>query len=235
MTEWKAKRFWKDVSVREADGGFDVALDTRPVRTPAKVPLVLPTRAMADAVAAEWAAQQDGIDPTTMPATRAANAAIDKVAPQFDEVAAMLSAYGDSDLLCYRADEPQELVARQAEGWDPLLDWADDTYGARLVPRAGVMHVPQDGDALARLDAQVRRLSPFQVAGFHDLVSLSGSLILALAATRDHRPAEALWALSRIDEEWQAEQWGHDEEAEDAARIKRNSFLEAKRFYDLAT
>jgi chaperone required for assembly of F1-ATPase len=233
MSEWKAKRFWKEVAVTEAGAGYAVLLDTRPVRTPAKAPLHLPTRAMAEAVAAEWDAQEKEIDPLSMPATRAANAAIDKVAVQFDEVADMLSAYGDSDLLCYRAEAPEELVDRQAAGWDPLLDWAADAFGARLEPRSGIMHAPQAPQALARLDAEVRRQTPFQLAAFHDLVSLSGSLVIGLAALHDRMPAEDLWALSRIDELWQEEQWGRDEEADAAAEIKREAFLKAKQFFDL--
>ena len=233
MSEWKAKRFWKEVNVDAGEGGYSVLLDTRPVRTPAKAPLTLPTRAMAEAVAAEWEAQEAEIDPMSMPATRAANAAIDKVAIQFDEVADMLSAYGDSDLLCYRAEAPDELVARQASAWEPLLDWAQETYGARLETRTGIMHAPQSPEALARLAAELRKMSPFQLAAFHDLVALSGSLVLALAATRDHLPIAELWARSRVDELWQEEQWGRDEEAFEAAEVKRAAFLNAKQFYDL--
>lgn len=232
MTEWKARRFWKTVDVTEYGGGFVVHLDGRPVRTPAKSALVLPTRAVADAIAAEWDAQAEVIDPRTMPATRAANAAIDKVRPQRDEVIEMLVAYGDADLLCYRADSPAALVQRQAGAWDPLLDWAAETYGARLSPRTGVMHEPQDPVALDRLAAPVRDQSVFELAAFHDLVSLSGSLVIGLAATRDRLPAADLWQVSRLDETWQAEQWGADEEAEAAAEIKRQSFLMAKRFFD---
>lgn len=234
MSEWKAKRFWKTVAVSEAPEGYAVLLDERPVRTPAKAPLHLPTRAMAEAVAGEWEAQEEEIDPRSMHATRAANAAIDKVAVQFDEVAEMLSAYGDSDLLCYRADAPQELVERQAEAWDPLLDWAAESFGARLEPRTGVMHAPQSAEALARLDAEVRRQTPFELAAFHDLVSLSGSLVIGLAAVHDRLPVEELWDRSRVDELWQEAQWGRDEEAHQAAEVKRGSFLMAKQFFDLS-
>ncbi|EAQ05164.1 hypothetical protein OB2597_07760 [Pseudooceanicola batsensis HTCC2597] len=235
MSEWAPKRFWKTVAVTESEGGFGVALDGRPVRTPAKRPLVVPTRALAEAVAAEWEAQEDVLDPRTMPATRGANAAIDKVALQHAEVAGMLAAYGDSDLLCYRADSPAGLVARQAEGWDPLLDWAEEALGARLMPRAGVMHEPQNPEALNRLSAAVHALGPFQLAAFHDLVSLTGSLVLGFAAAREVRPVEEIWDLSRIDEDWQAEQWGIDDEAAAAAAAKRASFLQAKRFFDSVT
>lgn len=234
MSEWKAKRFWTAAEVTDAPEGFGVALDGRPVRTPAKRDLQVPTRGLAEAVAAEWAAQGEVINPLDMPFTRTANAAIDKVAIQHAEVADMLAAYGDSDLLCYRAEAPEALVARQAAQWDPILEWADTALGARLHPRIGVMHVPQDAEALDRLTAQVHALSVFQLTAFHDLVSLSGSLILGFAAAHDLQKIEALWDISRLDEIWQAEQWGQDDEAEAAAAIKFAGFEHAKRVFELA-
>lgn len=236
MSEWKLKRFWKAAGADTDPGevGYRVLLDGRPVRTPAKALLAAPTRAMALAIAAEWDAQEAEIDPTTMPMTRAANAAIDKVAVQRAEVADMLAAYGDSDLLCYRAEAPEELVARQAEAWDPALDWAAAELGARLEVFVGVIHAPQPPEALARLAREVHGLTAFQLAAFHDLVSLSGSLVLGLAAARGWREADALWAMSRIDETWQEEQWGYDEEAAEAAEVKARAFLDAKRFFDLS-
>lgn len=234
MSEWKQKRFWSDVSVAQAAGGFAVHLDGRQVKTPAKALLKLPTEAMANAVAVEWEAQQGAVNPLTMPFTRSANAAIDKVATQHGEVAAMLAAYGDSDLLCYRADTPEELVQRQADQWNPPLDWAAATLGARLVPRVGVIHKPQETGALARLSEPVHAMSAFQLAAFHDLVSLSGSLVIAFAAVRDWRDIETLWQISRLDELWQEEKWGHDDEAAALADIKQAAFVHAKRFFDLA-
>ncbi len=233
MSEWKAKRFWKDAAVVATEGGFTVELDGRPVKTPAKSALVSPTQAMAEAIAAEWQAQEKMIDPMSMPMTRTANAAIDKVAVQHAEVAEMLAAYGDSDLLCYRAEAPAELVARQAAAWDPLLDWAADTLGAQLEARQGIMHRPQDPVVLQRLSDQTFAMNNFELAAFHDLVSLSGSLIIGLAATRDARPIEELWEISRLDELYQVEQWGRDDEAEATAAIKKDSFLHAKRVFDL--
>lgn len=140
MSDWKPKRFWKTSAVVETDGGFTVELDARRVKTPAKAALILPTIEMAQAVAEEWDAQDKVVDPATMPFTRSANAAIDKVAIQHAEVADMLADYGDSDLLCYRATHPQALVTRQAQAWDPLLAQAADALGARLAPVAGVLH-----------------------------------------------------------------------------------------------
>ena len=233
MTEWALKRFWTTVAVSEQDGGFAIQLDGRPVRTPAKRPLVVPTRALAEEVAAEWAAQEGQVDPMSMPATRLANAALDKVAVQHAEVADMLADYGDSDLLCYRAEAPADLVARQAAEWDPLLDWAADTFGACLAARQGVMHAPQDPQALALLRSEVHAFDPFRLAAFHDLVALSGSLIVALAAARGARTADALWQISHLDEAWQQEQWGEDEEAAEVAERKRQAFLRAQHFFTL--
>ncbi|MDF1728242.1 MAG: ATPase, partial [Sulfitobacter sp.] len=156
-----------------------------------------------------------------------------RVVPQHGAVADMLAAYGDSDLLCYRAERPEELVARQRAHWDPLLDWAAETLGARLVPVEGVMHAPQDPEALARLRARAHDQSAFELAAFHDLVSLSGSLIIGFAVTHGHQEPESLWNISRLDEAWQAEQWGKDEEAEAMAAIKRESFLHGARMFAL--
>jgi chaperone required for assembly of F1-ATPase len=233
VSVWSARRFWKTETVVPAEGGFTVHLDARPVRTPLKAPLILPTLALAEAVAAEWQAQAAKVDPEAMPFTRTANSAIDKVAPQFGAVAAMLAAYGESDLLCYRAEDPVELVERQAAAWDPLLLWAAEELDAPLAVTSGVMPVDQDPDSIARLADLVEAMSPFQLSAFHDLVAISGSLVLALAVTRKRLDAEAAWILSRIDEDWEIALWGEDEEAADVAARKRSAFLQADRFYGL--
>jgi chaperone required for assembly of F1-ATPase len=211
-----------------------VQLDGRLVKTPAKAPLIVPTLAMADAIAGEWDAQDDAINPETMPFTRSANAAIDKVANQHAEVAEMLADYGDSDLLCYRADAPQELVVRQASEWDPVLDWAEQTLGARLHPRRGLSHQAHDQAALLQLRQAVHDLSNYQLAAFHDLVSMSGSLVLGFAAAHNWRDADDIWRISRLDESWQEEHWGVDDEARETAELKRRAFLHAKSFYDFS-
>ncbi|MEM1074609.1 MAG: ATP12 family protein [Pseudomonadota bacterium] len=234
MSEWKAKRFWKDAEVRKEAGGFGVALDGRSVKTPAKRLLLAPTRRFAQAIADEWAAQDETIDPLSMPFTRSANAALDKVSTQHGEVADMLAAYGDSDLLCYRADSPAPLVARQEAEWSPLLEWAEEALNARLEARSGVIHAPQDAAALKQLSDRVHAMTAFELAGFHDLVSLSGSLVLGFAATMDFKDAKALWDISRLDEIWQAEEWGPDDEAEAAALVKERAFLHAKHVFDLS-
>lgn len=227
MSEWKAKRFWKSTSVIPQGAGFTVTLDDRPLRTPAKAPLVVPTRALAEAIAAEWQAQEGEIEPATMPFTRLANSAIDKVAPQHDEVAALLAAYGETDLICHRAAAPPELVRRQAEAWDPMLDWAAQTLGARLVPVAGVIAARQDPEALERLAARTQALGAFELAAFHELVTLTGSLVLGFAALAVVHDSETIWKISRIDEDWQAEHWGQDEEAARQTSLKKQAFFDA--------
>jgi chaperone required for assembly of F1-ATPase len=235
MSEWAAKRFWKTSATVETDGGYKIELDGRPVKTPAKALLVLPTAEMAAAVASEWDAQEGKINPLSMPVTRGANASIDKVATQKDEVVNMLAAYGDSDLLCYRAVGPEELLALQIAQWDPLLAWAQSTYGISFKSREGVMHVPQDPRNVVRLTAELAQMTPFQIAAAHDLISLSGSLVIALAVTKTHLTAENGWAVSRVDEEWQFAQWGEDEDARTLESIKRQAFFDAAKFYNMAT
>lgn len=233
MSVWTARRFWTTASAVPAEGGFTVQLDARPVRTPLKSALILPTLALAEAVAVEWQAQDKTINPETMPFTRTANSAIDKVRPQFAAVADMLVGYGGSDLLCYRAEGPDALVARQAESWDPLLDWAGDELGAPLRKTTGVMPVAQPEASLDALRALVHAMDAFQLAAFHDLVAISGSLVLALAVARGRITAEEAWSLSRIDEDWQIALWGEDEEAAEAAGRKRAALVQADRFYAL--
>jgi chaperone required for assembly of F1-ATPase len=233
MSNWKTKRFWKEAVAEPCDGGFTVRLDARLVKTPLKAPLVLPTLAMAQAIAAEWDAQIGLIKPQTMPVTRAANSAIDKIVPQFNEVAGLLAAYGASDLICYRATDPQALVMRQAQAWDPMIAWAADTLHAPLIATAGVMHIAQDAGSLDRLQAQVFALDAFRLAGLHDLVAISGSLVLALAVSHRRLSGPEAWVLSRIDETWQQELWGIDEEAADLQALRERGFLDADRFYQL--
>ena len=235
MSAWQAKRFWKQALVIACDGGFSVTLDARPLRTPAKRVLVLPNEAMATAIAADWDAQQGPVRPETMPMTRYANSAQEKVAPQLGHVADYLAAYAGTDLLCYRATGPEALIGRQAQGWDPVLDWVATTHGAPLVVVHGVMPVPQPPASLARLRAALAGFSAFQLAGFHDLVGLGGSFVLALAVIADRLSAEDAFDLTRIDEIWQAKIWGQDAAATELAEAKRAAFLAAHAFWRLST
>lgn len=234
MSEWKARRFWTAAEVRPAGDGWEVALDGRPLRTPGKQPLILPTEALALAIADEWQAQADAIDPNTMPLTRAANSAIEKVAPQFSGVAEMLGEYGGTDLLSYRADAPEDLVRLQAQGWDPLIDWAATDLGAPLRITHGVIPVPQEPAALTKLHAEVAGLDAFGLTALHDLVTLPGSLILGLAVIRGRLGADEAHALSRIDEEFQAQRWGRDEDADAAAAARLAAMRDSERFWLLS-
>ena len=234
MNDWRPRRFWTASAVVKTERGHTVALDGRPIRTPFRSALDLPTREMAEAMAREWDAQEEVVDPRTMPVTRAANSAIDKVAPQRAAVADMLADYGDSDLTCYRAPEPQGLVDRQNAAWNPLLDWAAERYRARLIPVEGVIHQPQPAASVAALRRAVHDFDPFELTALHDLVTLSGSLVIGLAAAARWMPAADLWERSRIDETWQEEQWGVDQEAAEMARSKRTAFLDAFRFLELS-
>ncbi|MGI1663995.1 ATP12 family chaperone protein [Palleronia sp. KMU-117] len=230
MAEWAPKRFWTMAATVARDGGFGIVLDGRVVRTPDRRDLVVPTNALAEAIAAEWNAQGEVLVPTSMPMTRMANTAIDRVADRHGEVAAYVAGYGATDLLCYRAEGPGLLAARQATAWDPLLDWVAKTFGARLVSTVGVMPVAQPPAALDPLRRAVEDFDAFGLTGLHDLVTLSGSLVLGLAVARGHLDAEDAWARSRLDEDWQVEQWGHDDEAEIAAGNRRDAFLSAESF-----
>ena len=234
MSERTARRFYSEVATRPEADGWTVTLDARPVRTPGKHRFLTPTLEMARAAADEWRAQSEQIDPRTMPVTRAVNSAIDRVMPQHVEVAANLAKYGETDLLCYRAEDPDALTTLQAREWDPLLDWAAEALGARLVPVAGVMPRPQDPAALGKLAGLVREMDAFELTAFYDLVALSGSLILGFAVSRRRIDASEAWRISRLDEAWQAERWGRDSEAEAAATIRRQALLDAERFGALA-
>lgn len=223
------KRFWKEVSVEDRG----IALDGRPVRTPGRVPLLLPTDALARAVADEWRAVGETIDPRAMPLTGLANAAIDRIAPDTARFAAGLAAYGESDLLCYRAELPEPLVARQVSHWDPLLDWARGRYDVHFETVTGVMHKAQPEATVARLSDAVAALDPFRLAGLSPLVTVSGSLVAALALLEGAADPDSVWTASQVDEAWQAEMWGEDELATKARDAKRADFDAGARFLAL--
>jgi chaperone required for assembly of F1-ATPase len=208
------KRFYKTAGVAERDGGFALVLDERGARTPAKNPLVLSTRPLAELLAAEWNAQCETIDPASMPATRIANSAIDGVATKIAEVRAEIASYASADLLCYRAREPEALVEAQAAAFDPVLEWARETLGARFVLSEGVMHVAQPQPALKAIEAALNEVDdPFAVAALHVMTTLTGSSLLALAAARGRLSAEDAWRAAHVDEDFQISRWGEDADA----------------------
>ncbi len=217
------KRFWKHVAV-DAERG--IRLDDRPLRTPGRVPLVLPTAALAEAVADEWRSVAEGaeIDPRAMPLTGLGNAAIDRVGADPALFAAGLAHYGESDLLCYRADSPADLVARQAAAWDPLLDWARARYDVHIEVATGILHRAQPALTLARLTDAIAVRDAFTLAALSPVVTIGGSLIAALALVERAASAEQVWDAVTLDEEYQAERWGRDPLAEAGIAARRRDF-----------
>jgi chaperone required for assembly of F1-ATPase len=207
------KRFYKDVSVAPAEGGFCVLLDGKPIKTPARNALLLPTEALAGAIAAEWQNQGDEVIATTMPLLRLANTVVDGVAVNRADVIAAILRFGENDLLCYRAHQPPALAARQREGWDPLLTWVRQRHGAQMRVAEGVGHVDQTPDALLALCQALEEEGPFTLGALHVIASITGSAVLALAVAAGFITGENAFALSRIDEIYQAEKWGEDAEA----------------------
>jgi len=227
------KRFWKDVTVEPEGESWGIQLDRRPVRTPARAPLLVPTKGLADAIAGEWRSAGETIDPRAMPLTGLANAAIDRVAPDRQAFAEGLARYAEADLACYRAEGPRPLVSRQEQEWDELLGWARRRYDVDFATTSGLMHVAQPPATVAQLAQAVSVLGPFQLAGLSPLVTIGGSLIAALAVfEKAIAPAEA-WEAVSIDERWQLEQWGADAEAEAALENRRRDFFAAARFLEL--
>jgi chaperone required for assembly of F1-ATPase len=224
------KRFWKDVTI---DAALGVRLDDRPVRTPGRALLLLPNMALAGAVAEEWRQVTEDIDPRAMPLTGLTNAAIDRIAPDTAGFAAGLAAYGESDLLCYRADGPPDLVARQAALWDPPLDWARERYDVHFEIVTGVIHRPQPDATIERLGAAIAARPAFELAPLSPIVTITGSLVLALALAERAMEAAAVWAAANLDEDWQAEQWGEDDLAVKARETRRRDFDAAARFLSL--
>jgi chaperone required for assembly of F1-ATPase len=208
------KRFYKAVSVGPAEDGFAVHLDGKPVRTPGKALLVLPTEKAAALVADEFAAQGATIDPVTMPVMRLVNTAIDGVASDPQAVLEDILRFASSDLLCYRAETPQGLVDRQNEHWNPIIDWARSALGARFHLAEGVIHVEQPRESIAVLGVHLaQRADPLRLAAIHVMTSLTGSALLALAVDFGEIDGDAAWTAGHVDEDWQAEHWGHDAEA----------------------
>ena len=224
------KRFYREA--RAAAGGA-VELDGRPVRTPARRPLAVPSLPLAEAIAAEWNAQEETIDPRAMPLTGLANAALDRVAPDPETFARGLAAYGESDLLCYRAEGAPRLVQRQSERWDPLLAWARRRYDVDFEVTQGIVHRPQPKATVDRLAHAVHARSAFELAALSPLVTISGSLVVALALAEQAIDLETAWSAAALDEQWQAEQWGEDEEAALALAARRREFEAAESFLRL--
>lgn len=205
------RRFYENASsVAAPDGGFVVQLDGKPARTPAGRVLAAPAAPIADAIAAEWQAQRDVIDPATMPLTRLANSIIDGVSDRTNAVAGEVRKYLASDLVCYRAASPQKLVERQALHWDPIVGWAAETLGARFVVTDGVVYIAQPDAALAAASAAMPQ-DAWRLGAVHAATTLSGSALIALALAAGRLTAEEAWTTAHVDEDWNIEQWGEDD------------------------
>ena len=227
------KRFYKDVSVVKAENGYSIQLDGRPVRTPKKLPLIVPTRPLADAIAEEWVAQTERIDPAMMPLSKLAITAIDGVTGSMDEVAADIVRFAGSDLLCYRAEAPAALAEAQALAWDPILRWVEAETGARFLLAEGVMPVTQGREALSRFGDLVAPFDAYALTALHVMTTLTGSAFLALAAAKGRLSAEEAWSAAHIDEDWQIARWGVDVEAADRRARRHAEMLAASRFLGL--
>lgn len=237
----KLRRFYKHAGVRAVpegeagreDSRYQVVLDDRPVRTPRKQALAVPQRALAEAIAAEWNAQGQEIDPVTMPLTRLANSILDGVIGREAEVRADILKYAASDLVCYRAGSPAGLVQRQLEAWDRIIAWARTALDARLVLTEGVMPVAQPASALEGIATALKPLDAYRLAGIHVMTTLTGSALLALAHSRGELTAAEVWAAAHVDEDWQIEQWGEDFEAAERRRHRWTEMDAASRLLAL--
>ena len=227
------KRFYKKAAARPAGDQFEILLDDRPVKTPARNALRLPTEGLARAVAEEWNAQGEEIDARSMVLTGLANAAIDRIAPDPEGFAAGLARYGENDLLCYRADGPDRLVERQAELWDPILAWGRRRFDIDFEIVCGIIHRPQHESTLRQLDHAVATRGPFELAALSPLVTIGGSLVIALALAEEAVDLDTAWAAATLDEAWQAEQWGEDTEAAAVLEARRRDFAAGYRFLTL--
>lgn len=228
------KRVYKAVTVAEAEGGFAIHLDGRAVRSPARRALTLPNQALAKAVAAEWDAQAETVDPRSMPLMSLAATAADRVETQRDHLIGTIVGYAGSDMLCYRAEEPEDLVRRQNEIWDPLLAWSADALGARLRVTTGIMPVKQDETALDAIRGVVTAYDALAMTALHEMTSISGSVVIGLAMAEGHIDAEAGVAAAQLDETYQIERNGEDEEAMERLANLRADLLNAAEFLRLS-
>jgi chaperone required for assembly of F1-ATPase len=227
------KRRYKNVEVTESGGGYGVSLDGKPMRTPAGNRFEVRQRPLADAIAEEWRAQDDKVDPRTMPMTRFVATALDRIAMERDRIAGDLAAFAETDLLCHRADRPQELIERQRRDWQPLLDWAVDAIGARFEVASGVMPLTQPPPTLKAVRARIDDLDDLELAGVQTLASGTGSIVLAFAVFLGQIGWEEAHRLSRLDEDHQIERWGEDPEATERRKAVHADLGDAARLLSL--
>lgn len=234
VTKTLPKRFYKDVTVTDTGGRGALLLDGKPVKTPGKAALSVPTKKLAEAIAAEWRAQGDRIDPRTMPLTKLANSAIDGVEGRAEAVIDAIMAHARADLLCYRASGPDGLVAAQAAQWDPVIAWAKDTLDAPLNLAQGIVHVTQADAAMDAIRTRIEGLDAFSLAALHLMTTLTGSALLALAVALKRLTPNEAWTGAHVDEDWQTGKWGEDTEAKDRRAARRGEFDAAVRALELS-
>jgi len=227
----RRRRFYKTVAVTD---DLAIALDGRPVKTPMKARLQLPTRGLAEAVAAEWEAQGEKIDPATMLFTKLANTAIDRIGPERARIEAEVTEYANSDLVCYRAEAPEALVERHRRAWDPIIDWARTTLDAPFVVTTGVVHTLQPQEALRAHGAAITGFNDFQLAAYYSLMTITGSALVATMLARGAIASETAWAAAHVDEDFQIEQWGEDAEAAQRRATRHAEFMACCRFLALS-
>jgi chaperone required for assembly of F1-ATPase len=227
------KRFYKAVTVAPAEDGFAVTLDGRPVRTPARKPLAVRSRALAEAIAAEWRAQTDRVEPASMPLTRLASTALDLVAVRRPAIVDEVAGYAGTDLLCYRAEAPADLVVRQHAMWQPLLDWAAERHGAALAVTVGVVPGPQPSEALAALRRAVEAQDDLALVALHAATTAACSLVIALALLDGRIDAGEAFELAQLDESYQIEKWGEDAEVARRRKALRGDIAQAADFHRL--
>lgn len=218
------KRFYRDATHVAVDGGYAIHLDGRPVKTPGKATLLLPTDGLGAAVAAEWDAQEKEINPAVMPLTRIANSAQDAVSVRFAEVADDVTRFAGNDALCYRADDPESLVETQRRLWDPVVDWAGNLLGGRFVLIEGLIHAPQPEAVLSAFRQGIGTRTPLSLAALHTITSLTGSALLALALSENHLDPDSAWRAAHVEEDFNITRWGEDAEAARLRAYKRTEF-----------
>lgn len=227
------KRFYKEVTIGEADGGFDIRLDGRSVKTPLKRPFAVPSRAMAEAIAAEWDAQETHINPSTMIVTRLANTAVDRVREDEARIVTELTGFAASDLVCYRAGSPDPLVERQSLHWDPVLAWVKASHGIQFICVEGIVHHAQPDAALAVVSQALTAEDEFRLTAIHNITTLTGSTLIAMMTASGGLSGGDAWASAHADEDWQIEQWGGDEEAEARRAVRKLDFDATMQFLQM--
>ena len=233
MTKWAKRRTWEKTSVRRVGSSFEIFLDEKALITPNKNKIILPTRQLAAKIAVEWGEQVGSVDPSRMPYSRLVNSAIDKVKENYDAVVSDLLNYGDTDLLCYRAGSPKELVLRQNESWDPILLWAKSALSLDLKTTCGIIYNAQDPSQITKIAEEINLYDYFTLTGFYDLVTISGSILVSLSLYYGQITPDHALDLSFLDEDWQRAKWGHDEESTLQRTRKSTDFKTAYEFLTL--